>query len=59
MMNKVRRICNPNDLNGGKDIIVQWEGIYNNNDVQLPDYFKDNQKLKHIIESIIHMPLAL
>jgi len=59
MMNKVRHICNPNDLNGGKDIIVQWEGIYNNNDVQLPDYFKDNQKLKHIIESIIHMPLAL
>lgn len=59
MMNKVRHICNPNDLNGGKDIIVQWEGIYNNNGVQLPDYFKDNQMLKHIIESIIHMPLAL
>lgn len=59
MINKARGICNPNDLNRGQEITVQWEGTYNNNQVQLPDYFKDNQKLNHAIVGIIHMPLAL
>lgn len=44
MINKARGICNSNGLNRGNEITVQWEGTYTNNQVQLPDYFKENQK---------------
>lgn len=41
----------------GWDRIVQLEEICNSHQVQLPDNFRTNQKLKYIIEGIIQIPL--
>lgn len=37
--------------------ISQLEGTYNNPLVQLPDHFGAHQKLKHVIEGIVHILL--
>lgn len=37
--------------------IIEVEEDFSDNLVQLPDRFKANQKLKHIYEVIIKMPL--
>ncbi len=36
-------------------ITVQLEETFKHHIVKLPDYFRANQKLKHVIESIVHM----
>ena len=35
----------------------QLKGTYNNHLVQLPDHFRADQKLKHIVKGIVQMPL--
>ena len=40
-----------------KNRIIQLEGTYNNHLVQLPDHFRADQKLKHIIKGTAQMPL--
>lgn len=37
--------------------IFHLEGNYNDYTVHLPDYLSGNQKLRHMIKSIIQMPL--
>ena len=36
---------------------IQLEGTYSDHLVQLPDHFRAFQKLKHVINSIVQMPL--
>lgn len=37
--------------------LLQLEGTYNDHPVQLSDHFGADQKLKHVIEGIVQMPL--
>ena len=41
-----------------QNIIVQLEGMYRDHRAQLPDHFRAAQKLKHITEDTVQMPLA-
>ena len=36
---------------------VELEGTYNDHRVQLPDHFRADQKLKHVIKGVVQMPL--
>ena len=41
----------------GKGKGISLEGTYNNHLVQLPDHFRADQKIKHVIKGIVKMPL--
>lgn len=46
--------CDGEEWNG----IVWLEGIFTDHQVWVPDHFKTNQKLKHVIEGILQIPLG-
>lgn len=46
--------CDGVEWNG----IVWLEGIFTDHQVWVPDHFKTNQKLKHVIEGILQIPLG-
>jgi len=39
-----------------KNRIFQLEGTYNNHLVQLPDHFRADKKLEHVIKGIVQIP---
>lgn len=40
-----------------QDLVVRLEGTYNDHLIQLSDQLKADQKLKHVFEGIVRLPL--